>query len=252
MRMKLLASAAAMALATPAFAADLGYVPPANDPVYSPTPMMVGHVELSLGYLGVDGDGDTGFFDGAGRVNIPFAGSWNLEVEAGGTAFFDDDYDQSVLGAYAHLWTNLGAARVGAFGGIADAHDTVGTIGLEGEVDVTSNATLGAQVAYNFVDGDDGWGLRGWADYYFAPNTKANLELAWADTDGNDAWGISGKLEHRFDNTPVSAFAEVGYLDADQGAEAYTVKLGTRIFLDQQGMTLQDHDRQVPFDFLGF
>ena len=80
MRARLLASAAAIAMATsPAFAADLytpTYVPPISDPVYSTGPSVVGHLSLGIGLVNIGDvigeeefsfDDTVGVFTGAGR-----------------------------------------------------------------------------------------------------------------------------------------------------------------------------------------
>jgi len=255
----LLLASAAVIVAAPAFAADLDYVPPAGDPVYTPAPMsVVGHLELGLGLTSIDtpaGDDDFGLFNGFGRVNIPFGGTWNLEVETGGVAVFEDGDSVSGIGAYGHLWTGFGGGRVGALAGVeysTGGFETTGVVGLEGEVDLNA-LTLGAQGTYRFGDDDfEAWGLRGWADYYFTPNTKVGLDLAWSNFDfdfgDSDVWSVGLGAEHRFDNTPFSAFADVAYTDYDHGADGWSGMIGARIFLDNPGTTLQDHDRQVPFD----
>jgi len=252
MRGTLLTTVAALALATPAMAADLGYVPPIEDPVYSPAPMaVVGHLQLGVGIADSDFSDSVGVFTGWGRVNIPFSAGWNLQLDVGGGALFEDGESYSHIGTYAHLWGNVGGARLGVFGGIDfPTGAEIGTIGLEGEFDV-GNVTLGAQGSYNSVidTSFDFWGLRGWADWYFNPNTKVGGELAWWEGDGDDLWGASLDIEHRFSGTPVSAFAEVAYIDAD-GDDAWSAMIGARVFMDG-GLTLQEHDRQVPFDVRG-
>lgn len=256
----LLASAMAAA-AVPALGADLGDVPPAGDPIYSPAPMgVVGHLELGVGLLEVDDfyDDSIGIFQGFGRANIPFSGgAWNLELETGATALFDNGYSEAGAGVYGHLWTNFSGVRVGGFGGAAFGGPTIGTVGAEVEGDV-GNLTLGAQGSYSWTDEDfsaEAWGLRGWADFYFTPNTKLGADVAWAniDFDGVDVdfWQVSGIAEHRFANTPISAFGRVTYADLDEGGDAWTGMIGARVFLDNAGSTLQDHDRAVPFDYRG-
>lgn len=260
-RTLLLGSAFAMA-AAPAFAADLYAPPPAGDPVYSATPMAVaGHLELGIGAVGADdlysGDDTIGIFQGYGRANLPMmGGAWNLELETGATALFSDGYSEAMAGVYAHLWTNFSGVRVGAFGGAAFGGPTVGTVGIEAEGDVGA-LTLGAQGSYSWTDSDfdaEVWGLRGWADFYFNPNTKLGADIAWASIDGSgdqDIWALTGVAEHRFDNTPISAFGRVSYVDLDDYGDAWVGLVGARVFLDNPGSTLQDHDRAVPFDYRG-
>lgn len=266
---KLLLGMAVVSLPLAAHAADLS----SNNVQYnfiqdnasaSARPMVMGHLELSLGWVGYyfDGnkEGDGGVFKGAGRANVPFAGNWNIELETGGNAYFyNGGGSSSNIGAYGHLWTSLNGARIGAFGGASFDLNTTTTVGVEGEIDAGS-LTFGAQGSYNFGEvfcctsgNGNFWGVRGWADAYLTPNTKLGADFSWwdgSDIIGLKIWTASGTVEHRFANTPLSGFARVIYQNNDNGPDdTLTVSGGIRIFLDKRGTTLRDHDRQVPFDF---
>jgi hypothetical protein len=261
-RSLLLASAVTLS-AAPAFAADLGYAPPAGDPVYTAAPLgLAGHLELALGVASADDlfedDDSVGIFQGYGRANIPMmGGAWNVLLETGAVALFDDGYSTTTSGVYGHLWTNFSGLRVGAFGGAAFGGPTVGTVGAEVEGDVGA-LTLGGQASYSWTSDDfdaDIWGLRGWADFYFTPNTKLGADIAYANIDAGmgdgDVWALSGMAEHRFAGTPISAFGRLSYVDLDEAGDAWVGLLGARVFLDNPGSTLQDHDKAVPFDYRG-
>jgi len=275
MRKYFLTTAAVMAIATPALAADPsgglsgGYVAP-GDTVLSSAPMVAGDLELSLGRSQFDFDGGDekswNEFNGWARANVPVGGTWNLLVEAGGGAVFGGEFDDgtslATFSSNAYVWSNTNGTRYGAFGGASFGvflEETWGAVGLEAETDI-GNATLGAQGFYSWWTGDCGgddcdlYGANGTLDYYFRPNTKATGTLSWARAfDDLDIWGASGRVTHRFDGTPINIFGEASYwhLDVCCGDEASTVTglVGLTINLDGSGYTQQEHDGQVPFTF---
>jgi hypothetical protein len=246
----------AVAFAAPAFAADIYAPAPISDPIYAPVPMaVVGHLDLGIGFGKFSEDSEGyGLFEGAGRANIPFQNGWNLEVETGGGAgFYEGGYSSSTIGAAAHLWNRGPIAALGIFGGVSFGGGTLGFIGVEGEVDISQNATLGAQGSFGFGQSDfNYWNVRGWGSYYFSPNTKLRGEVAYTSTNYDEnIWDLSAELEHRFTGTAFSAFGKVGYTnisDSGYDSNAWRGLVGARIFLDQPGTTLRDHDRQVPWD----
>jgi opacity protein-like surface antigen len=252
MRTKLLLTVSALAMATPALAADMSgpYLPPSGDPIYSPDPMVVGHLSIGVGIADIDEtDENVGLFTGAGRANIPFgAGTWNLQLETGGGSFFQSDFSYSTIGAAAHLWTRLNGAAIGVFGGVNfPTGTTIGIVGLEGEA-YLGPVTLGADGAYNWGDGFEFWTTRGWADIYATPNWRFGGELMYASGDIGDGWGASLDTEYRFDNSPFSLWAEGAYTSVDDGGDVWAGLVGFRVFMDGAGTTLQQHDQQVPWD----
>jgi hypothetical protein len=54
-------------------------------------------------------------------------------------------------------------------------------------------------------------------------------------------------VEHRIAGTPMSAFVRGEYEKAFDLIETVAVLGGIRVFMDD-GMTLEDHDRGVPFN----
>jgi len=61
---------------------------------------------------------------------------------------------------------------------------------------------------------------------------------------------VSGIAEHRFSGTPVSLFVKASYdANFDQSYEVVTVAGGLRVFFDGNALSLQEHDRQVPFEY---
>jgi hypothetical protein len=258
-QMKVVALAVvASAFVGPALAADLYTPPPAGNPIYSPTPMaLVGHLELGLGFAKTDGYDGVGLFEGAGRVNVPLHSDWNLQVDLNASASFESGgYSSAIAGPAAHLWHRGPAGAVGILGGAAFGAGTTGFVGAEGNVDVGSNTTLGAQALFGWANGGfNYWALRGWVNYYFNPDTKLRGDLGYAATnDDSNSWNATATLEHRFAGTPFSAFGQVGYASSSYSStrtNSWMAGVGVRLFLDPAGTTLQGHDHLVPWNVGG-
>lgn len=258
---KILMASVFAALPFGAQAADLSNTYSFIQADVEPAPAVIGHLELALGWDRIQASGggdqhqDYGLFEGFGRVNIPFAGNWNLELETGGSAIFDDGASQSHMGVFAHLWGGGATGRAGVFGGIDFIEDgQLGTAGVEGEIDA-GNVTLGAQGSYNQIldcSACSYWGARAWADFYATPNTRLGIEGGYAyfpDSGGSNegVWDVWGTAEQRFAGTPLSVFVRAGYENDFDEIEFITVSGGIRVFMDG-GLDLQTHDQQVPFD----
>lgn len=237
---------------TPGFAADLSYPsapPPSDSPVYNPAPMVTGHLEGGIGYLDWFST-SYGVAQAFGRANVPlFGGGWNFEAEIGGVAVFDDGDVFTNFEGVGHLWARMPAAAAGVFGGAsAFFEEGVGTVGVEGEA-YFGQVTLGAQASYNWADFDDFFGLRGYADWYINPDLRLGGDVQYWDIDSADLWQVSGEVEKRFTGTPVSLGGTLTYFNVD-GDDAWSGLINARIFMDPAGTTLQQHDRDVPFDFV--
>jgi hypothetical protein len=250
-------AAVAAVFAGPAFAADLSMPPPAGDPIYAPAPMaLVGHLELGVGFGKSDLDSDgVGLFEGAGRVNIPLHNDWNIQVDLNAAATFESGgYSYASAGPAAHVWHRGPAGAVGVFGGAGfGGGGTLGYVGAEATIDPTANTTLGLQASYGFGSyGYNYWNVRGWANYYFNPDTKLRGDVGYTSTnEGGSVWNVAAELEHRFDARPVSIFGRVGYASATYNGSSSSSWIGMggiRLFLDPQGTTLQGHDHLVPWD----
>jgi len=260
MRTRLITTAAALAIATPAFAADLytpQYVPPISDPVYTPAPLVVGHLMMGIGFLDIgdfsfdeasDFSDTVGVFVGAGRANINLGGSLNLQLETGGASLFNDGSSYSSIGVAGHLWTKLNSAAIGVYGGINwPTGGTIYTAGLEAEA-YLGNITLGADIDYNWADPGSGdfWSGSLWADAYLNPNWRLGAEFEYLG-DSVDTWIASLDTEYRFGG-PISGWAEVAYAELGGGStDAWSGMVGIRVFMDG-GMSLIDHDRNVPWE----
>lgn len=277
MRSILLTTVAAMAIATPALAADVngGYAPPSGDPLYSSAPMVVGDLEMSLGHYTVDRDGEKSVdnFQGWARANVPVGDTWNILAEIGGSGFFNGVYPDgesfATVNTNAHVWADRGSLRYGVFGGASfGAYNalTYTSLGLEAEIDL-GNAVIGGQGFYSWNGLEDcggcdlnATGVSGWVDYYLTPNTKATGTLAWlhasdiiccSGTDVDDFAG-SGRITHRFAGTPVNIFGEASLSSFEAGpSDGTTARFsgGFTVLIDGQGYTQQEFDRNAPFSF---
>jgi hypothetical protein len=254
MKLRLLTTAAAVAFAVPAFATE--HLPRSGDPLYSQTSILTGDIQLSFGYNKLDGDflaDEKTFwtFNGWTRANVRL-NTWNVLVEVGGGAAFGGDipdgFNDPNFNAFGHVWGGDGV-RYGAFGGALYQDITVGVVGVEAEADV-GNATLGGQAFFLFSEFEDGWGLRGWGDYYFTPNTKATGDIAWATVDGEDLVALRGRVTHRFAGTPINVFGEATYFTTSvDDFHGCSISGGLSLLYDAGLQTQQEFDRTVPFDF---
>jgi len=262
------AFASAMLASTPSNAA----APAFNDPAYGWP--VVGELELGVGPFVLSEGSDhenLGIVDGAARANVALPGMWNAEIELTGQSLWDREGDSlSSYGPYVHLWKKLPSAAVGFVGGVGFGQDvgelTTFTTGLEGQVYV-GNATIGGQATYNWGSlssiNFNMWNARGYANYYFNPNTKIGADVSYADfsVNGGSAGSatelrLTGVAERRFANTPWSvwgsgSFASLSATGLSEHASVWTGLVGFRLFLDQPNSTLMTHDHEVPFRYDG-
>lgn len=242
-------SACFILTAASAGAADL-YVypaapPPTESPVYEAQSLVTGDVSLALGYFTFDGANDTGEIWGSGRVNIPFAGGWNEEIEVSGLSGFEKN-SYYTYGIYSHTYWKNPQSAAGVLVGWSNLDgSSVVTAGVEGAVFGPTTSFVGV-LAYNWAnDGiPDFWSAGGEARWYWNPNTKIKGSVDYNEF--NAAWKLTAGAEHRFDGTMVSLFGEGTYYTNNQGT-GWEVFGGGRFFFDQPGQTLQGHDHEVPF-----
>lgn len=260
---KMLLAATAATFATPLWAADLYtpvHVPPISSPVYTPGPMVVGHLELGIGIAYHTGGCDEcnhedALFVAAGRANLPLMGSWNLEIETGGGSWFDSDHSSSSIGVLGHFWKRLSSAAIGVFGGVNyPIYELVeGTAGLEGEA-YFGSITLGASGSYNWGDGFHYWMAGVGADFYLTPETRLTGEASYYDGDffgiSYNEWNARLIGEHHFAGTPLTGWAEASYTDYGDGlGHEWAGLAGVRVLLNTTpDTTLRQHDRDVPWD----
>ena len=251
-------------------------------------PAFAAHVELGAGPENFDQplsftapSSVHALLEGAGRVNVPLGGMWNLETEATARSSWNSDVSSSAVGAYAHLWSMFPSAAFGLFGGGSSGDlswpfifgggsigpmlsgDTY-TAGIEGEA-YLNRVTLGGQASIttaqfdNFFPNDHGWQARGYAAYYFDPETKIVGDVKYTDFSAvrfmpaQNRWDVTGLLEHCFAGTSWSMWASGSYstfsASDDSNAEQWSALVGFRLFLDSPGTSLHRHDREVPFKY---
>jgi hypothetical protein len=219
--------------------------------------MVTADVSLALGWAGFDNgplqsDSFSGFV--GGRVNIPFGGGWNEELEANGGFMFNGDH--TAAGVFSHTYYKnqgwAGGLLLG-YSWVDPGGDSsgVGTVGVEGIVFMPSASVLG-KVAWN-GGGSGVFGLNDFWDigvegrYYFEPNTKLTGAIDYYSTDPS-AWQFTAALEHRWSGTPFSAFVSGTYVTADNNNNNnWGLMVGARFAFDQPGSTLQSHDYEIPF-----
>jgi hypothetical protein len=251
--------AAAVMVAAPAFAADLPAAypaapPPSGSPVYSGQSLVTADVSLALGWSGVSGNGlDSDSFAGfaGGRVNIPFGGAWNEELEIAGGGLFNGDAWQT--GVFSHTYYKNQSWAAGlllgySWSGMSGADTvSVGTAGVEGIVFLPNASVLGKIAWVGGGDApDDGINVGLGGRYYFEPNTKLTGTIDYF-SDGDDSWLFTAGLEHRWSGTPFSAFVTGSYETASSAPDTWGLMIGARFAFDQPGSTLQSHDYEIPF-----
>lgn len=245
--------AAAVLVAAPAFAADLPAAPPpSGSPIYSPAPMVTADISLAIGWAGhdwtVNDDSATGFV--GGRVNIPFGGGWNEELEANGAWMFNGD--GSAAGIFSHTYYKNQGWAGGLLLGYSwidpgSNSSGIATVGVEGIVFMPHGSVLG-KVAWNgggsgAIDDFVNVGVEG--RYYFTANTKLTGAIDYYST-SPDAWQFTASLEQRWAGTPFSTFISGTYVTANSN-NMWGLLVGARFAFDQPGSTLQSHDYEIPF-----
>ncbi len=243
MKTTLLTGSAILALsASGALAADLGgssdyYAPPAQSASYGPSGVF-GDVHLSATYFGADGADDWAAELG-GVVVVPFGNGWNVALEADAAYLFEaEDWVASTTG---HVFYLDPAWAAGIFATITT--EDMSSAGVEAAAFINNVDVIGT-VEYGFED-PNFWGLTAAANLYFDPNTAVSAAVGTAWGDDDDFQVASLGVEHRFNSTPVSGFAEVGWTNVVD--DAFTATAGARFVFGAAGSTLQDYNRANPF-----
>jgi hypothetical protein len=244
MKTTLLSSAAIIALgATGATAADLGggsdyYAPPASSASYG-APGVFGDAHLSATYFNADSNDDWSV-DFGGVVTVPFGNGWNVALE-GDAGYLFDAGDWVAL-ATGHVFYLNQAWAAGIFGTITTEDQS--SAGVEAAAFINNVDVIGT-VEYMFED-PKFWGATAAANLYFDPNTAVTGTVggAWSD-DADDFQLASLGIEHRFDATPVSAYAEAGWTNFVD--DSYSLTAGARFVFGAAGSTLQEYNRANPF-----
>lgn len=243
MKKRLLVGCSALALsASGAFAADFNS---ANDYYYAPPAQttaagIFGDINLSATYFGGDVMKDVSLNLG-GTVTLPFGNGWNAAIKHGLSYFFDAHHWEA--GGEAHIFYATANWAAGAFLA-GDTEHTYG-IGVDAAAFV-NNFDVVARAGYA-SSSPDFWeaGLK--TNIYFDPNTAITLGLGglWYNG-GDDAWQAEIGIEHRFNSSPVSAYADLAWTGSG-GADVYAITGGARVVFGDAGPTLQDFNRRNPF-----
>lgn len=215
--------AASLFATSAAFAAD-AVLPIAVEPA---VPHISGYGEIYLGGLqlsefGEDDNIHTG--GGAGRVNIPFAQQWNVQLDGTYDRLWEDgDFLDGLGGAVHAYYRDPQRFAVGLFATYKrygnnfsdDVHDY--TVGPEAQA-YFGNLTLYGQAYYGKIDdGFDNvaeWGVRGVARYFVQPNLRFDGEIAFnrvEDFADFDTVSLAAQAMYRFEGTPWSLFGRYQY-----------------------------------------
>lgn len=197
----------------------------------------------------------------SGRVNLPFAGVFNLEFEAGAQS--RAPWNDSLVGAFAHLyWRDPSRFALGIFGGYTNPYDArFYSFGGEAQLYLGS-FTLYAQGSRGTSDVScsscptETWQGRGSIQWFVTPGTNlavdglytryseinsSDLNVATVILTGTQQLGSSPLalfLQGRYENS--------SYTDSSPGAETFTARAGVRLLLGPAGSTLQSIARTGP------
>lgn len=249
--------AASLVVTSAAFAAD-AILPIATEPV---APHISGYGELYLGGLQLSFFGDDDSLragGGAGRVNIPFADSWNVQIDGTYDRIWEDgDYVDGLGGAVHAYYRDPQRFAAGLFATYKrygnNFSDDVSdyTVGPEAQV-YFGNLTLYGQAYYGKFDLDfdhpTEWGARAVARYFVQPNLRLDGEIAFNRFDAGfanfDTVSVAAQAMYRFEGTPWSLFGRYQYDRTPIQSEALTTNkylIGLRASFGTG--TLFDEDR---------
>jgi hypothetical protein len=248
--------AASLFATSAAFAAD-AVLPVAVEPV---VPHISGYGEIYLGGLEISQFGEDDSIragGGAGRVNIPFAEKWNVQLDGTYDRIWEGgDYIDGLGGAVHAYYRDPQRFAVGLFAtykrygtGFADVNDYA--VGPEAQV-YFGNLTLYGQAYYGKIDLDfdnpTQWGVRGVARYFVQPNLRLDGEIAFnriEDFGDFDTVSLAAQATYRFEGTPWSVFGRYQYDRLSFESETFSTNNNYMIGLRASfgGSTLFDEDR---------
>jgi hypothetical protein len=192
------------------------------------------------------GDADTDVFGIEGAVAFDATTSLGIDLDA---AYSDSDDSDSTTGGTAHVYGKGAGYKFGGFVGLADADDTVYSVGLEGQRSF-GRFTLAAAAGYaNADDADiDAYGVDVEGRWFAADNFRLDGKLGYANLDGpggdDDAISVGVGAEYQFAALPVSVrggYSHAEFDTADVSSDAFTV--GIRY---NWGGSLKDRDENGP------
>lgn len=195
---------------------------------------------------GLPGDDEV---DGFGvEAAAAFSASQNLGFDAD-IAYADSDDSDSTTGGAAHLYAKGTGYKFGGFVGLADAGDTVWSVGVEGQRNY-GQFTLAGAVGYASADDTDvdAWGADVEGRFFLSDNFRLDGKIGYASLEGagGDDDALSGGVgaEFQLANAPVSFRAGYSHTEldtADISSDAFTVGLRYN-----WGGSLKDRDENGP------
>ncbi len=246
--------ATAVLMAEPAYAAESSDgLPPSSSPFYSTASLYTGEVELGFAWATRKGV-DITQWDATGRVAGPLGGWLKGEAEGFWLASTSGGNTVSGPGFVGHLYREEPTHVLGVVGGVTSIDGkTTSAIGVEGKAYFGQN-TLTGQIAYLSVkDGKYNYThFGGQFDHYFTPDFKGAVNVTYFDRQdsSSDFFVATLGVEKRITGTSWSLFGSGVYArtTGTSPADMWGVRVGARVLFDQPGTTLQQHDREVPFN----
>ncbi len=240
--------AAVALMAGPAVAGNLPYNPPeASSPLYAPTALHAADIDFGAAYASGSGIHVTQL-DATGRLAGPLAGWMKGEVELRGSAYFTGGNSIVGIGTVGHLYKEGANHAVGAFAGATHMDDvTLYIVGGEAKAYLGPNALTGQAGYLTASTGGHAYMFDGQLDHYFTPDHKGSVLVSYYTSQGTSLWLAGLGLEKRLTGTNWSLTASGSYLHANGSGAIWSARVGARLFFDEPGMTLQQHDRVVPF-----
>lgn len=206
--------------------------------VAAATLLMAGTASAATGYVGaaytraeVDAgpvSNDTDAFGVEGAIAFNASKSLGLDIDA---AYADSDDSDSSTGAAAHLYAKGDTYKFGGFVGLADAGDTVYSVGIEGQKNY-GQMTVAAALGYASADDTDvdAVGVDAELRYFVTDNFRLSGKIGYANLDGpggdDDLLAGGVGVEYQLASTPVSFTAGYQHSEfdtADVSSDAFSV-----------------------------
>lgn len=239
MRTKLALTVAACSVFGPAaFAADL------STPAPPMSPVPAGHEVLFDGSLGTTYSTNslTPWTASATARATLLKNGWGVSLN-GITQTSITGVPVTVSGAQVQVFKNFASSAVSVAYGIAGGNGiSTQLAAIEGKI-FSGNATLKGSIGYTFgsvIPSETTLIAQG--AYFFTPNTQgfASVTQSWTAAASSTSFFVGA--EHKFDSTPISLFADVGYVTP---SNSFVAAVGIR--LTPRSLSLQAFDRKVPF-----
>jgi opacity protein-like surface antigen len=248
-RTTLLASAALLLLATPAFADGSG------------GKRLTGLGDAGYTYLDIDGGESIDNIHANGSALWTWPNKWNAQ----GNFVFDSFRDEPLgisawkLGG-AGFWRDQNEGMIGGeihYQAI-DALFSVDGVDLRGRGELfLPDITVGAHVGYSTYDDLDGWQLGAYGTYYANQHLGLRLGLDYGSWDADpvspfndfDTWSLDGEVEYLIPDCTTSIYAGLGFgsADPDVGPDSDFWRLGAglRVHFGTDG-SLMKRNREEP------